>query len=36
LPGYLGRFEARLWDEWIVTETYRKFLHVAADRELPY
>ena len=35
-PGYLGRFEPGLWDEWVVEETYRKFLYVAADRELPY
>lgn len=35
-PGYLGRYEAGLWDEWVVEETYRKFLYVEADRELPY
>lgn len=34
--GDLGWFEAGLWDEWVVEETYRKFLYVAADRELPY
>jgi uncharacterized cupin superfamily protein len=35
-PGYLGRYEPGLWDEWVVEETYRKFLYVEADRELPY
>lgn len=35
-PGYLGRHEAGPWDEWVVEETYRKFLYVEADRELAY
>ena len=34
--GELGWFEPGLWDEWIVDETYRKFLFVATDTELPY
>lgn len=34
--GDLGWFEAGLWDEWIVEETYRKFLFCVADVELPY
>jgi uncharacterized cupin superfamily protein len=35
-PGYLNWFEAGLFDEWVVEETYRKFLFVAAADELPY
>lgn len=35
-PGHLGWFEPGLWDEWVVEETYRKFLFIAADQELPY
>lgn len=35
-PGDLGRFEAGLWDEWVVEETYRKVFYLEADRELPY
>jgi choline dehydrogenase-like flavoprotein len=34
--GEVGWFEAGLWDEWVVEETYRKFLFAATDTELPY
>jgi hypothetical protein len=34
--GEIGWFEPGLWDEWIVEETYRKFLFAATDVELPY
>ncbi len=34
--GEVGWFEAGLWDEWIVEETYRKLLFAVADVELPY
>jgi len=34
--GEIGWFEAGMWDEWTVEETYRKFLFAVTDVELPY